>query len=330
MKNINYILISNLSSSFHQGHAKIYKRASQSTSPNTIHLNPNLDNNISPFITRNRALISEHPSTPMREGESRTFTINSKYFTKRPGREHCRLFPRAFTVLKKKVHIKDFEADPLDQTLFFAVSGRIDFQNITDGNNTHTYEHQVASIRCIPGFIEGLEVFEKSLEPEGMLSFPPAWPGVRRKSQNSRGCGIGIVLTELCLIDPEFNNMDSKNKAKTQLLKNIDKDGYELLSKTCVKLVGLVMSATPVGAAHVYFSAADRMGYGKLGIAQPTRLNIYETSVARKNFNAETGIIQACCEEKNECSAVWRTWYFCEENREADPFAGFDDNFDDD
>jgi hypothetical protein len=232
-----------------------------------------------------------------------------------------------FTVLKKDVHITDFVEVPAVQTLFFAISGRIDFQNIKDGNNTHTYESQVACIRCTPGFIEGLEVFEKSLEPQGMLSFPPAWPGVRRNVENSRGCGIGIVLSELCLIDPELNNIYSENKAKKQLLDYKDKEGYELVSTNCVKLVGLVMASTPIGAAHVYFSAAIRMGYGKLVIAQPKRLNIYETSVARKNFNTETGIIQACCEEKDDCSAHWRSWYFCEENGEVDPFDNFDDTF---
>ena len=268
----------------------------------------------------------------MRQGETRTFKIDRKHFTKRTGRDRCLMTTNTFTVLKKDVKITDFvvHPDPTVQTFFYAISGRIDFQKTKNGNNTHAYESQVASIRCIPGFIEGVEVFEKSLEPQGILSFPPSWPGFKRGFQNSRGCGIGIVLTELCLIDPELNNIDSKNKAKKQLLDYKGMEGYDLVSTRCVKLVGLVMASIPTGAAHVYFSAANRMGYKKLAIAQPTRLNIYETSVARTKFNAETGIIQACCEEKDDCSALWRSWYFCDENMEVDPFAGFDDTFDDD
>ena len=80
------------------------------------------------------------------------------------------------------------------------------------------------------------------------------------------------------------------------------------------------MTARPTEGAHVYFSAAIRMGFKFLIVDVTTgyekNFMIYETEIARQNFNSENADIQPCC-GMDLCNTYGRTWYFCSENRKT-------------
>jgi hypothetical protein len=113
--------------------------------------------------------------------------------------------------------------------------------------------------------------------------------------------------------------MNDNNRAMRRLQDTPDM--HELVTRTCVRLIALVMSVEPIEGAHVYFSAAIRMGYGFMMVDQTTgyehKFMIYETEIARENFDSFTAIIQPCCGTDNACSSYGHTWYFCSENRKT-------------
>ena len=260
----------------------------------------------------NRAPIPMHPSTPMKEGEPVTFRIDPVHFTRQQGREPCKMSARTFRVLKRYfTETSDPEDDdePVRQTYLYAVAGRPDFKEIANGNQSHKYENQVAYIGCRHGYIYMLKVFLESLETYHASVNPVK--GRSRDNEKPRGCGIGVVLTELCLEDPQLNNMHYGNYAMMEL-EDFPAE-YEMANRYCVKLVALEMAANPIRGAHVYFSSAIRAGYNTMLVEQDTGLNVYQTAVAQEKFNRETGIIQPCCKISTECSAAGRTWYFCTE-----------------
>ena len=262
-------------------------------------------------VIRNRHLPTTHgffhPATSMEVGESRTFIISRKRYNPQPGRELCGLTSTTFEVRKIKGYDEmDIMYGSVEIFYFYALSGGTSFNEIPKGNETHKYHGQIGYIRCKHGWIDDLTVFEEILE---------RYQGFGPRS-NPRGCGIGVILTELCLIDPELNNMNDGNRARNRLQSFTDiKD---LVVRTCDRLIALVMTARPIKGAHIYFSAAIRMGYGFMVVDESTsykeKFMIYETEIARQNFDSETAVIQPCCGMNNACSAYGHTWYFCSEN----------------
>ena len=218
---------------------------------------------------------------------------------------------REFVVQKE---FEEGDEDSPSYFYFYAVSRSQggQFIELAGSTHTHKYQYQVAFIRCIHGWIGMLNVFERSLGIE---------------NENPRGCGIGIVLTELCLIDPEVSTMkvheteDIGNRAM-QILRR--KGGYMegLVKENCYKVVGLTMTATPPSAGHVYFSAAINMGYDKMIVdlsGMNVKYNVYDTKVA-KQFYRWNGDIDECCNLmmyneqvtiNEKCSAYSRIWIFC-------------------
>ena len=181
-------------------------------------------------------------------------------------------------------------------TVFYAIPGRANNYELQNGNITHRYENQVAYIKCKPGWIVMLNVFQASIGPQPL---------------NSRDCGIGTVLSELCLIDPDLNNMGNQNRAQRRLSDYAHMQ--ELVTGSCVRLIGLTMATNPPSGANVYFSAAIRMGYGKMIVESNQEHNIYETEIARANYDSNTGIIQPCCGVGYPCHAYFHSWFFCDD-----------------
>ena len=242
-------------------------------------------------------------------GESRTFIISRKRYKPQPGRQACGLTSKTFEVRKFKGEMtSDTLYGEMQTWLFYAISGTTAFNEVHESTESHKYHGQVAYIKCKHGWIDDLKVFKQILgEYQGLGSRP-----------NPNGCGIGVVLTELCLIDPEFNNMNDNSRAIKRL--SDTPEMQELVMRNCVRLVALIMAATPTEGAHVYFSAAIRMGYTHMIVDVTTRNErdfvIYETQIARQNFNFENADIQPCC-GMDLCNTYGRTWYFCAENRKT-------------
>ena len=148
---------------------------------------------------------------------------------------------------------------------------------------------------------------------------------------DAQGCGIGIVLTELCLVDQEIYTKDNRNKAE-----NLLRAAGTTLHEPCKKLVGLTMAADPP-KGHVYFSAAMRNGYDRLLIDQTcgkmketkkydqyknatithytwdkqVKFNDYEAALARQKYDIVTAEIHDCV-GYGKCQAYMRNWYFCD------------------
>ena len=81
----------------------------------------------------------------------------------------------------------------------------------------------------------------------------------------ARHCGIAVVLTELCLIDPELGGKRPYNS--NNLVQNlVGKIGnfahyQDLLERAMRNVMGLKMTAEPLAGGFVFLSAAMRMGY---------------------------------------------------------------------
>ena len=238
-----------------------------------------------------------HPKIMMRVGDTKIFATKPQ----------CSF--QEFYV--KKEYLRG-DAEMESFFFFYAVSPRAnngfkELNNIYPPWPTDKFQHQLAYIVCKHGWIEILNVFDKSLDIEG-----------HRKGQDyPRGCGIGIVLTELCLIDPSVNSMKGKNKDKikgianeegNEALRLLTPEMKELVKENCYKLVGLSMMANPPSAGHLYFSAAINMGYDKMYVDLTTDYKIYDTKIAKQNY--KNGDIDACC-GNDRCDAYDRNWIFC-------------------
>ena len=260
-----------------------------------------------------RQIFSDHPTHPTEKMN----TDDIMRFQRKLSPD-CKLTRRTFAVIKtgqKDGVRKSME----DRFTFYAISGRYVYEvpNRTryDMANNRKYENQVAFIQCGPGWIQQLTVFHnarlKIENEEGELV---------DQVVNAQMCGIGVVLMELCLLDPDIFENDEHNRGKMEL-----DNGGMILHENCDKLVGLSMASNRPGGGIVYLSAAIRIGYHKILIDQ-SRLppgmggskgkqrvyNAYETQVAKDNFKAISGEIGPCAGYEN--SDAWhRTWYLCSE-----------------
>ena len=250
--------------------------------------------------------IALHPTRPIQIGETMPFATKPQ----------CSF--REFVVKKRFLPGK---ASP-SYFYFYAVSRAANgFKELAGGTETHKYQHQLAYITCLHGWITQLTVFDKSLgmKYEGPMKF--------YGNEDPRGCGIGIVLTELCLIDPEVNNMkldkDKRgNEIGNKALRILKQDMKERTNKNCYKLVGLTMAANPKQAGHVYFSAAINMDYNKMVVVLDrgwektnVKYNIYDTRVAKQNYKPN-GDIDSCCGYE-KCHAYSRSWIFCADSSDV-------------
>ena len=235
---------------------------------------------------------SEFPSGPMRNTEIKEFEIT------RAKRPNCRLIPgtasaTTYKVLKKQ----DTKAGKL-YTYFFAVhsSHFITNPNPKESKTPETqYLHQAGYAHCHHGWINTVAINTRN----NGLPF-------------ARECGIGSILTALCFLDPDVNKNVDGNAARQKALGN--PVASKLVEKDCKELVGLQMNAEPKDGANAYFSAAKRTGYNKLMILDlGLRMAVYDTAIAKKQYQPKTGLIKPCCNTPFECIAFDGLWYFCAE-----------------
>ena len=236
----------------------------------------------------------------------------------------CQLKHKYFAVMKTSEYDIPGEFDGLGglRTIFTFYAKRGRFHTFTERPNSRPplplphvqrYENQIAIIRCSQGWIEMLSVFENAMLREENST--GHWVEVQ---VNAQGCGVGVILTELCLIDPEIytKNVGQSDENRAE---NLLDDAGTTLHQTCTKLVGLEMAAVPPSGGHVYFSAAIRREYTRLLIDIPCigtsdqhqRFWAYETAVAREHYNVQTGAIEECA-GYGRCNAYRRSWFFCD------------------
>ena len=238
----------------------------------------------------------------MEDGEFKTF--------RRKVHSKCFLTSLHFAVIKQKniptqPSTKPSLNPPKTYLMFYAVIGEMEFNQIipkpipdasADRIRVQKFQDQIGSIQCMHGWIQELHV-EPSLESP---------------DEDPTRCGIGTVLTELCLIDPDINSRREGNQAFQNLSPFIE---FPLIIYHCHQLVGLQMAAFPPGGAHTYFNAAINMRYFVL-IVEPeeatrqSSINIYPTLDAKTKYDKNTGSIEPCCNH-GICLAYGRNWYFC-------------------
>ena len=250
-------------------------------------------------LEESRRAIEEHPTEPMEDGQRKIFQrkVPSK------GKPKCRLSSLYFTVLKEN---RIGATGNVLTSRFYAIVGNfkdVDFVPLEGFSHSQKYERQIAFIECRHGWINYLTTFEQSLGTTGPIEYP-------------RNCGIGTVLTELCLIDPDLNIRRQGNEARLLL------EGYpefNMIEQNCDKLMGLSMEVDEIPTGHVYFTAAINMGYMHLIIDEKWRtkvrksggLKIYPTQVAKQNFDTASGAILPCCDNLR-CNAHGSMWFFCQ------------------
>ena len=228
-------------------------------------------------------------------------------FQTRNDQGHCKLSSSRFTVVKKINEITGY-------FIFYAIAGEpntTDHLPIEDQEPLRIYERQIAYIVCSHGWIHNLNVFPASLGAN---------------HEDPRRCGVGTLLSELCLIDPSVNRGKVEgNEARRALEKY--RNAFDMSEKYCSKLVGLQMEAkyedSTKKAGRVYLTAAQNMGYAMLMVDRtPKRTDIfgneiiyeltfYQTHIARIFYDQNSGNIMPCCGKDYECKANKRNWFFC-------------------
>ena len=237
----------------------------------------------------------------MEDGEYKVF--------QRKIHQECKLSSLYFTVLKEeKFDSSQFDSESTNilYSRFYAIAGdiadkEVDFVETHSADYRMKYQRQIAFIECRHGWINYLTTFEYRIGTTGPIV-------------NPQNCGIGTVLTELCLIDPDLSIRRQGNEARNLL------SGYsefDRIEKNCDKLMGLSMEVDNMPTAHTYFTAAINTGYMTMMIddceeesKNQNPLKIYATRVAKDNFDTTTGDILACCDNAL-CKAYEQVWFFC-------------------
>lgn len=235
---------------------------------------------------------SSHPTQPMTEGSIQEFEIDKNKKT------NCHLELDTYRVMKIREQFRN-----VIETNFYAITdeefvrARPDLDILTTKVKRQRYFSQIGFATCKPGLIHRVEVNDAPL--------------------NARRCGIATVLTELCLIDPEFYPINDKNWA----IKNLRQDARikNHVETHCSKLIALEMSAKPLDGAFAYFSAALRLGYDKLIIHEydlveeeciDDGFQFWDVVEAKNNYDTNTGHINT---EPRNINVLDSILYFCDE-----------------
>ena len=120
--------------------------------------------------------------------------------------------------------------------------------------------------------------------------------------RKARRCGIGTVLSILCMIDEDVNPGDG-----IALNVNVHFRGHgnaiiEKVKKECKKVVGLKMAAAE-GGGNTYFEAALQVGYNRIILYDTEEKDWVWTDVKKA---------QQCYNEKR-FGCYGEYWYFCKE-----------------
>ena len=231
------------------------------------------------------------PTEAMEDGEIVIFQRNVD--------PRCTMTSLHFTVIKEET--REEGTNDL-YFMFYAIAGEHN-DGLTILPQTdlplEKYVNQIGVNRCTHGWIDELKVFEESLNPGG-------------PTENPLSCGIGTILTELCLIDPGIYNRKQGNLALGILQGFSD---FQRVRLYCYKIVGLGMASNPKNRAHVYFTAAINMKYRLLLIESSSgtgsSLKIFRTQIAKNNYDGVTGSILPCEDCSDVCPAWGYTWFFC-------------------
>lgn len=252
---------------------------------------------------KSRRVFREHPTEEMEEEEILEFQRNPVRYPE------CTLTSLHYSVLKRHHRRASFPQPSTREFYFtfYAFTGETYGENLTELPNANwkrMYVNQIAYIQCTHGWIDDLTVFDYPLTP--VLNLNP--------TESPKRCGIGTVLTELCLIDPGINVRRQGNLAR-HILSGFPVE-FPRVERDCPTLVGLGCATDTMAGAHTYFTAGINMGYRLLLIEVRDdegqySIKTFPTDDAKRDYNVETGRIEPCDECSDMCQAWGRRWFFC-------------------
>ena len=152
------------------------------------------------------------------------------------------------------------------------------------------YALQLGFVMCHKGYLDQTTVYDMAVTPVGIL--------------DARNCGMGTVLTSLCMIDPELDMLPTN-----EILEyfEADRKTATTIKQGCQKFVGLHMVADPKTGAYKNFNAALNNGYNKMLFkTNKGAYRWYDTTKAKECYNHETGMI-------GDDINFGIHWWFCEE-----------------
>jgi hypothetical protein len=190
--------------------------------------------------------------------------------------------------------------------VFYATTDPNFYPRISDSFDKK-YEDQIGYGWCLRGWIKKVEINASPI--------------------NARGCGISTILSQLCMVDPDINDMGEGNEALKILASNLFSAERKIFVETCKELIGLTMAANPKTGAYAYFSAAIATGFSKMMIQHKKGWDRYvfypdkgdsaqqtfqDTAKWRKGFNKDTGNIKDEYAPEGEYKLSENDlWYFC-------------------
>ena len=252
-----------------------------------------------------------HPYSPMDTGDTETFRISR--------------FKKAEPVLSRKCTLKadHYKIRKLQHALKLQ-PGAIGFTFLVIPGDHEALRDEKGNLLANEKIADS--VFRKSNIATarcelGLISFM----FVQKRARN---CGIGTVLSELCMVDPNIYRNTEKNHV-LKFLSGISTDLAiqirELLSSRCINgLVGLENEAESSGG-FTYLSAAQRMSYQYMVVQFHNdkienhdhssgqcvqKFRVYKVTVALKLFDGATGRIEDGFGD-NAGSGEKAMWYFC-------------------
>ena len=119
---------------------------------------------------------------------------------------------------------------------------------------------------------------------------------------NARRCGIGTVLSVLCMIDEDVNPGEGIALNVDVRFLSYGQATIEKIKRECKKLVGLHRDAAE-GGGNIYFEAALQAGYNRMILYDTERRELVWPDVKKA---------QQCYNEKR-FGCYREYWYFCKE-----------------
>ena len=248
-----------------------------------------------------------HPYSPMDTGDTETFRI-SRFKKEEPDLSRKCLLNADHYKIRKFHHALKLQPGAIGFAFFVIEALRDEKGNLLANEkiaDSVFKKSNIANARCELGQIS--LVFVK---------------------KRARNCGIGTVLSELCMVDPNIYRNTEKNHV-LKFLSGISTDVAiqirELLSSRCINgLVGLDNEAESSGG-FTYLSAARRMSYQYMVVQFHNdkienhdhssgqcvqKFRVYKVTDALKLFDGATGRIEDGFGDTAGSGENAR-WYFC-------------------
>ena len=248
-----------------------------------------------------------HPYSPMDTGDTETFRI-SRFKKEEPDLSRKCLLNADHYKIRKFQHALKLQPGAIGFAFFVIEALRDEKGNLLANEkiaDSVFKKSNIANARCELGQIS--LVFVK---------------------KRARNCGIGTVLSELCMVDPNIYRNTEKNHV-LKFLSGISTDVAiqirELLSSRCINgLVGVDNEAESSGG-FTYLSAARRMSYQYMVVQFHNdkienhdhssgqcvqKFRVYKVTDALKLFDGATGRIEDGFGDTAGSGENAR-WYFC-------------------